>query len=365
LLCVAQSTLSLIPSIFNFFIMSERILNVGLIGFGLSGRYFHAPFLSVNPRFKLKTVVERSKNEAQEFDPAIENARSVEELLADPTIDLVFICTPNDTHFSYAMDALENGKHIVIEKPFANTEGEARQLFEVAERNGLVAMAYQNRRWDSDFLTIQKLITAGQLGEIVEYESRYDRFRPIVLADTWKEKQADGSGNVYNLGPHLLDQTFMLFGTPTSVTASIRTIRENSTVDDYFDIRLGYPTTSVIIKSSLMVYENSLRYILHGTKGSFFKRGLDVQEETLRQNVLPDTENWGTEPDDRWGTLHSDEFTGVVESQAGHYMAFYDSVYDSIVYRKEPVVKPEEVIRTARVIDLAFKSSRQQTTMIY
>lgn len=345
--------------------MSERVLNVGLIGFGLSGRYFHAPFLSVNPRFRLKKVVERSKNEAQEFDPSIENARSVEELLADETIDLVFVCTPNDTHFAYAMDALENGKHVVIEKPFANTEEEARRLFEAAERNGLVATAYQNRRWDSDFLTIQKLIQEGRLGKIVEYESRYDRFRPIVLTDTWKEQQAEGSGNVYNLGPHLLDQVFVLFGTPQTVTATIRSVRKNSHVDDYFDIRLGYEDKMVIVKSSLMVYENSLRYALHGTKGSFFKRGLDVQEETLRQDVLPDSDNWGAEPEDRWGMLHSDEFTGIVQSEAGNYMAFYDSVYDAIVYGKEPVVKPEEILRTTRVIDLAFESNQRQTTISY
>ena len=340
-------------------------LNVGLIGFGLSGRYFHAPFLSVNPRFKLKTVVERSKNEAQEFDPSIENARSVEELLADPDIDLVFICTPNDTHFSYAMDALENGKHVVIEKPFANTETEARQLFEVAERNGLVATAYQNRRWDSDFLTIQKLIREDKLGKIVEYESRYDRFRPEVLANTWKEKQAEGSGNVYNLGPHLLDQAFMLFGDPQTVTATIRTVREGGDVDDYFDIRLGYEDKFVIVKSSLMVYENSLRYAIHGTKGTFIKRGLDAQEETLRQDVLPDADNWGAEPEDRWGTLHSDAFTGIITSESGDYMAFYDSVYDAIVEGKELSVKPAEILRTTRVIDLAFESNERQTTISY
>ncbi len=345
--------------------MSERILNVGLIGFGLSGRYFHAPFLKVNPRFRLKKVVERSKNEAQEFDPAIENARSVEELLADKDIDLVFVCTPNDTHFSYAMDALENGKHIVIEKPFANTESEARQLFEAAERNGVVATAYQNRRWDSDFLTIQKLIREGKLGDIVEYESRYDRFRPIVLTDTWKEKQSDGSGNVYNLGPHLLDQAFVLFGTPQTVTATIRSVREGSNVDDYFTIQLGYEDKIVIVKSSLMVYENSLRYAIHGTNGSFIKRGLDVQEETLRQDVLPNVDNWGMEPEDRWGHLHSDAYSGVIQSEAGDYMQFYDSVYDAIVYGKELAVKPEEILRTTRVIDLAFESNERQTTISY
>ena len=342
-----------------------KTINVGLIGFGLSGRYFHAPFLSVNPRFKLKTVVERTKNEAQAFDPNIETARSVEELLADPEIDLVFVCTPNDTHFSYAMDALENGKHVVIEKPFANTEAEAKQLFAAAERNGLVATAYQNRRWDSDFLTIQKLIQEDKLGKIVEYESRYDRFRPEVLANTWKEKQAEGSGNVYNLGPHLLDQAFVLFGDPQTVTATIRSVREGGDVDDYFDIRLGYDDKFVIIKSSLLVYENSLRYAIHGTRGTFIKRGLDAQEETLRQDVLPDADDWGAEPEDRWGTLHSDAFTGIVPSEAGDYMAFYDSVYDAIVEGKELAVKPAEILRTTRVIDLAFESNERQTTISY
>ncbi len=342
-----------------------KTLNVGLIGFGLSGRYFHAPFLSVNPRFNLKTVVERSKNEAQDFDPTIENARSVEELLADPEIDLVFVCTPNDTHFEYAMDALENGKHVVIEKPFANTEAEAQKLFETAERDGLVATAYQNRRWDSDFLTIQKLIREDKLGKIVEYESRYDRFRPEVLSNTWKEKQAEGSGNVYNLGPHLLDQAFVLFGDPQTVTATIRSVREGGDVDDYFDIRLGYDDKFVIVKSSLMVYENSLRYAIHGTKGTFIKRGLDAQEETLRQDVLPDADNWGAEPEDRWGTLHSDPFTGIVPSEAGDYMAFYDSVYDAIVEGRELAVKPAEILRTTRVIDLAFESNERQTTISY
>ena len=160
--------------------MSSKILNVGLIGFGLSGRYFHAPFLSTNPGFKIKTVVERTKNDAQAFDPEIGNARSVDELLSDESIDLVFICTPNETHFPYAMDALENGKHVVIEKPFAATEEEAMQLFAKAEEKGLVLTAYQNRRWDSDFLTLKKLLAEGKLGDIVEYESRYDRFREVV-----------------------------------------------------------------------------------------------------------------------------------------------------------------------------------------
>lgn len=345
--------------------MASRILNVGLIGFGLSGRYFHSPFLSTNPGFKIKTVVERSKNEAQEFDPNIGNARSVEELLSDESIDLVFICTPNETHFPYAMDALENGKHVVIEKPFSATEEEARQLVALAEQKGLILTAYQNRRWDSDFLTIKKLIAEDKLGDIVEYECRYDRFRPVVPTESWKEKSVPVGGNLYNLGPHLIDQALVLFGEPLTVTAEIRSVRPNSEIDDYFDVRLGYADKLVIVKSSLMVYENFLRYNLHGTKGSFIKGGLDPQEETLRKNILPTEKPWGVEPGNRWGKLYSEDFTGVVESEAGDYAPFYQNVYDAVVNGAGLAVKPAEIIRTTRVIDLAFQSSREKQVMTY
>ncbi|NIJ51922.1 Gfo/Idh/MocA family oxidoreductase [Dyadobacter arcticus] len=345
--------------------MSSKILNVGLIGFGLSGRYFHAPFLSTNPGFKIKTVVERTKNDAQEFDPEIGNARSIEELLSDEEIDLVFICTPNDTHFPYAMDALENGKHVVIEKPFAATEQEARQLVDLAKEKGLILTAYQNRRWDSDFLTLKKLISDSKLGDVIEYESRYDRYRQVVPTESWKEKSVPVGGNVYNLGPHLIDQALVLFGEPETVTADIRAVRPNSEIDDYFDIRLGYKDKLVILKSSLMVFENQLRYVLHGTKGSFIKGGLDPQEETLRKNILPTEKPWGIEPENRWGKLYTEEFSGTIASEAGDYAQFYQNVYDAIVDGAELAVKPEEIIRTTRVIDLAFQSSKEKKVMTY
>ncbi|WP_247231999.1 Gfo/Idh/MocA family oxidoreductase [Telluribacter sp. SYSU D00476] len=343
--------------------MSDKILQVGLIGFGLSGRYFHAPFLSVNPHFRLKKVMERSKNEAQEFDSSIENVRSVEELLADEAIDLVFICTPNDTHFDYAKAALQKGKHVVIEKPFANTEQEARELVELAAQKGLMITAYQNRRWDSDFLTIKQLINEGTIGQVVEFESRYDRYRPVPVTNTWKEQSGEGGGNLYNLGPHLVDQALALFGKPEAVSAEIKTLREGSLIDDFFAIRLHYPDKSVLLKSSLMVYNNSLRYTLHGTTGSFIKTGLDVQEETLRQNVLPDTTTWGEEPEDRWGHLSSEAYTGVHQSLPGNYMPFYDNLYKVIVNKAAPAVKPEEVLLTTRVIDLAWQSSREKVIL--
>ncbi len=341
--------------------MSDTIVNVGLVGFGLSGRYFHAPFLSTIPGFKIKGVVERSRNDAQAYDPAIENHKSIDSLLNDDAIQVVFICTPNETHFEYAMKALEKGKHIVIEKPFANTEAEAAEIFRLAESKGLVATAYQNRRWDSDFLTVKRLISDDRLGNIFEFESRYDRYRPVPVTNTWKEQGGVGAGNVYNLGPHLIDQALVLFGTPETVTANIKSLRGGSAIDDYFSIVLGYPDKVVTLKSSLLVYHNEPRYLLHGSKGSFFKGGLDVQEETLRKDQLPTGENWGAEPENRWGTLYSDAYTGIVKSEPGNYSPFYRNIRDCVAAGAQPLVKPREVLNTARVIDLAFKSEAEKS----
>ncbi len=343
--------------------MSPKVLQVGLIGFGLSGRYFHTPFLTVHPRFRIRTVMERSKNEARTFDPAIRSVRTAGELLDDRDIDLVFICTPNDSHYRYAEMALKQGKHVVIEKPFANTEVEARNLMTLAAQHNLVLTAYQNRRWDADFLTIRRILSEGLIGEIIEFESRFDRYRPLPAAESWKEKPAPGSGNLYNLGSHLIDQALTLFGAPDTVCADIRHTRPGSITDDYFDIRLGYADKSVRLKSSLMAFEHRLRFSLHGTTGSFIKGALDVQEETLRQNRLPDCADWGMEPEDRWGTLYTGSFTGKFRSEPGNYMAFYDNLYDAVVHGAAPAVKATEAVRTARVIDLAFESSRHKTIL--
>jgi len=344
---------------------SGIILNVGLIGFGLSGRYFHAPFLTVSPHFHLTKVVTRNSAAVHEFDPSIEVVSSADELLADASIDLVFICTPNDLHFPYAKAALEAGKHVVIEKPFTNTTAEADVLISLAQEKNLVISAYQNRRWDADFLTIQQLIAEDKLGNVVEYESHFDRFRPEIAQGTWKEVAAAGAGNLYNLGPHLIDQALVLFGTPKTVTATIKVIRKRGETDDYFDIRMDYGDKIVILKASLLVFENGLRYVVHGTKGSFIKSGLDIQEDTLRQNVLPNTSNWGQEPDSQWGTLYSEAGKEIIPTLAGHYAPFYDNIYEAIVNHAELIVKPQEARNTTRVMELALESSRLGKTLSF
>ncbi|GAB4022053.1 Gfo/Idh/MocA family oxidoreductase [Spirosoma koreense] len=343
-----------------------HVLQVGLVGFGLSGRYFHTPFLSVNPRFRLKKVVSSRPDAVRQFDPSIEWVATPIELFADPSIDLVFICSPNETHVSYARKALEYGKHVVVEKPFALNESEAAGLLELAERQDRIATAYQNRRWDSDFLTIKRLLAEGALGTLIEYEGRYDRYSPVdAQAQSWKEQAGLGRGNLYNLGPHVLDQALHLFGQPDTVQATLRSIRPNSQVTDYFDIRLGYPDKVVRLESSLINYHNQLRFTLHGTTGSFIKGGLDPQEERLRQNQLPDQATWGDEPQDRWGTLYRDGQAEVIQSELGNYTPFYDNLYEAIVNKAEPAITPTDIQRLARVIDLAQESSRTQRTLSF
>ncbi|GAB3957404.1 Gfo/Idh/MocA family oxidoreductase [Spirosoma harenae] len=344
----------------------SQVINVGLVGFGLSGRYFHAPFLSVNPRFHLKKIASSRPEAVQQFNPAIEWVATADELFADPAIDLVFICSPNETHVEYARKALENGKNVVVEKPFALTEQEAIDLLELAQRQGKLATAYQNRRWDSDFLTIKLLLSEGALGTLVDYECRYDRFSPVPPnSQSWKEQAGVGRGNLYNLGPHLLDQALHLFGKPNTVQAVVRMNRPNSHVYDYFDIKLGYTDKVVRLESSLMIYQNQLRFSLHGTEGSFLKGGLDPQEERLRVNQLPDQPSWGEEPEDRWGTLYRDGKAEVIESELGNYTPFYDNLYDVIVEGAEPAITPADIQQLARVIDLVQESNRTLRTLSF
>jgi scyllo-inositol 2-dehydrogenase (NADP+) len=232
-----------------------RVIQVGIVGFGLSGRYFHAPFLTVNPRFRLAKIASSRPEAVREFDASIEWVATADELFSDPAIDLVFICSPNETHADYARKALKQGKNVVVEKPFALTEPEAVALLALAKQQNCLVTAYQNRRWDSDFLTIKRLLAAGTLGDIIEYEGYYDRYSPADMPGRgWKEEPGPGRGNLYNLGPHMIDQALPLFGTPDTVQASIRMIRPGSRIVDYFDIRLGYADKAVRIKSSLLAH---------------------------------------------------------------------------------------------------------------
>ena len=345
----------------------ERIINTALASYGMSGQVFHGPGLKVNPKFRIKSILERAKNLSAEKYPEARIVRSYEEILSDPNIELVVVNTPDVFHYEMGKAALLAGKHVVVEKPFAQTLEEARELAQLAKDTKRMLTVYQNRRWDGDFLTVKKIIEDGVLGRLVEFESHYDRYRNFIQEGTWKEEGGDKSGVLYNLGPHMIDQVLVLFGRPLSVTAHLQTLRTGGKVTDYYDIRLQYDGFAALLKCSYLVREPGPRYSVHGTLGSFHKWGIDPQEEALKAGKLPDSADWGTEPESDWGILHSEKeghgFWQKMETIPGNYSVFYEKVYDAIVHRKEPPVKPEEALLTQEILELCVLSDREKRTV--
>src|SRR5882757_1611651 len=282
-------------------------IGVAVIGFGLAGQVFHAPFVSAVPGLKLEAIVQRKGDEAGKAYPSARILRSVEDALKDSTVQLVVVGTPNETHFALAKQALLAGKHVVIDKPFAATSAEAGELKELAEKQGVVLAPFHNRRWDGDFLTVRRLLAEQAVGRLVTYESHFDRFRPLPRENTWKEGANSANGLLMDLGPHLVDQALALFGAPQSITASVRRDRDKTDIEDAFDITLHYPRLEAICRATMVAAEPAPRFLLHGTKGSFSKYGVDPQEPALvAGGTVPrigDPREWLSEPEAAWGTL--------------------------------------------------------------
>ena len=297
--------------------------NTGIIGFGMSARVFHAPFLITNPKYKWTAVVERNSNHAQSFYPSIKTYRSFEELVNDAGIELIIITTPNETHFPYAKQAMLSGKHVVVEKPFTITSEEAEELINISKQTKKILSVYHNRRYTSDFLTIKEVIDNNLLGEIAEFESRFDRYRREAKANAWREKPLPGSGVLYDLGPHLIDQALCLFGLPKFISADIRHQRPHAVADDYFDIQLDYGFTKVRLHAGMLVRQPGPRYMIHGTKGSFIKYGDDPQEAALKKGATPGGADWGKEKEEDYGLLHTEINNEAVKeikpSKQGNY----------------------------------------------
>jgi scyllo-inositol 2-dehydrogenase (NADP+) len=335
-------------------------VKTALCSFGMSGRVFHAPFLHQHPGFELYSVWEREKDLAAAVYPSIRICRSLEELLADEAVELVIVNTPNYTHFEYAKRALSTGKHVVVEKPFALTVQEGAALESLARLSGKKLSIYQNRRYDSDYKTVKKILDEKWLGEIVEAEIHYDRYSTALSPKLHKEIPGPGTGLLYDLGSHLIDQALQLFGMPETVFADLEIIRPISKVEDYMELLLFYPGMRVRIKASYLVMEPLPAYIMHGTAGSFIKSRADPQEQQLLAGVLPGGDNWGGEPDDQMGLLHTGIIRERVPSLKGNYKEYYDLLFESI--RKDlPVpVQPEEGIKILRVIEAAYQSNREK-----
>jgi predicted dehydrogenase len=340
------------------------MIRVGLVGFGMAGRVFHAPLISSVEGFELAAVVERSKNNAAERYPGITSYRSVEELLADASIKLVVVATPNSTHFPIAMQALEAVKSVVIDKPVALNAAEVAQLAELAGGIGLHVFPFHNRRFDNDFLTIKKLIHEHKLGRLVHFQSNFDRWRPGLSSRAWKE-ESDQGGILYDLGTHLVDQALALFGPPSSVGAEILRERDSEGSNDSITIRLHYLTGfSVTLGANCLSSLARPRFHLRGMHGNFWKWGLDPQEEALNAITKITDANWGQEPNDRWGTLSVDidgKLTTRPEPSAiGDYRLFYAGVRDVLLGNATaPPVTPIEAWRVARILEIAKQSSTE------
>lgn len=342
-----------------------EIIKVGMAAFGMSGKVFHAPFITTNPNFELTKIVERSKKLSKEFYPKAQIVKSFDELLADSEIELIIVNTPDSTHYEYTKQALNAGKHVIVEKPFTTTVSQAEELVSLAREKGLTLSVYQNRRWDADFLTVQDIIKKGLLGRLVEYESTFQRYRNFIKPGTWKESGETGGGLTYNLGSHLIDQALVLFGKPEAVYAETAIMRDGGQVDDYFLIRLIYPQVKVNLKASYLMREPLPRFILHGTLGSYVKYGTDKQEEALTAGEKPDSV-WGEETEKEWGIINTEiegkTFRGKYPSLRGNYAVFYQNVYDHIRKNAPLLTDAKEIINVIKVIEAAYKS--QQTRAV-
>jgi predicted dehydrogenase len=344
--------------------MNQTTIKVGLASFGMSGKVFHAPLIKSHPGFLLKSVVERSKNESQKVYPEVQVVRSFEELLRDQTIDLVVVNTPDNTHATFAMKALEAGKHVIVEKPFTQTISEGEKLIEFAHKKNLLLSVFQNRRWDGDFLTVKEIISKGLLGRLVEFESHFDRYRNFIQANTWKEEPSSGTGTLYNLGSHMIDQAIVLFGMPEAVYADLRILRTGGKIDDSYDLKLYYPNIKVTLKGCYLAREAGARYMLNGTLGSYVKYGLDPQEDDLKNGISLLNANWGKEPEEKWGLLNTDidtlHFYGKIETKPGNYMAYYNNIYNAITQNEPLQVKAEEALNVIKIINSAISSSTEK-----
>lgn len=342
-------------------------LRVGLAGFGMAAKVMHAPFLATMPEFKLSCILERHNNHSQEKYPFAEVVKSFDELISKPELDVIVITTPNSTHFEYAQKALLAGKHVVLEKPFTITSADALALIDISKKTNRVLSVFQNRRYVCDFLTIKKILFEKLLGDIVEFEAHYDRYRPEARPNAWREENAPGSGILYDLGSHLIDQALFLFGIPVTITADLRLQRPHAKAVDYFDLELDYGFMKAILKSGMLVREPGPRYMIHGTKGSFIKNGEDPQEELLKAGVLPNIPHWGEEVSENWGLLHT-EINGTVikeryPSLAGNFGYYYNNLFETIRNGADLKEKPEHGFNTIRMVELAMESNKKKCTV--
>lgn len=340
------------------------MIRVGLVAFGMAGRVFHAPLVSSVEGMELAAVVERNSNHAEERYPGITTYRTLDAMLADSSIDLIVVATPSGTHFEVARQVLEAGRNVVVDKPTAVTSAEIAQLIRLASARGALLVPFQNRRWDSDFLTIQKLLHEGSLGRLVHLHSSFDRWNPGNTRRPWKDDPAQGGGMLLDLGTHLADQVLALFGKPEAVAGEVRRERDGEGANDAFVARLHYAGFTVVVEANCLSSLARPRFHLRGTKGNFWKWGVDQQEAELNKVSRITSPDWGQEPASAWGTLCVDVDGGMVTQPVtpvpGNYRLYYAGVRDALLGKAPAPVQPVEAWRTAQVLEWVAASAEQR-----
>ncbi len=360
-------------------------IRTAVLGYGFAGRIFHSPFVHAVPGLELAAIVQRHGDNAAADYPEARILRSVDEAFDDPTIELIVVATPNDSHVEMATRALQAGKHVVIDKPITGSSAEALELIVLARRQGKVLAPFHSRRFDGDFLTVRKLITERTLGRVTLVNSHFDRFRPIQRTGSWKEAGGAANGLLFDLGPHLLDQALALFGVPTSITASVRQERDVTAIEDAFDIALEFARPGLDGKAargiryechaSMIAAEAAPRFRVNGTLGSYVKSGMDPQEAALlggaRPEVLGSSAVWLAEAESAWGTLTTAADPSEpaklerrkLTTEVGDYRQFYANVRDVIRGEAPLVVSAEDGYRAIRLLELALQSSDHGHTL--
>jgi scyllo-inositol 2-dehydrogenase (NADP+) len=334
------------------------MINVGVIGYGLAGRVFHAPLIDAVDRLRLTAIASSRVDAVGAAWPGV-TAVDVDALLANPAIDLVVVATPNDTHGPLARAALAAGKHVVIDKPFAVTHDEGAALIEAAERAGRMLTVFHNRRWDGDFLTVRRLLAERTLGKLMLYEARWDRFR-LEQRSNWKDEPGRGTGLLADLGSHLIDQALLLFGLPDALSADLGAQREGGRVEDYFELTLHYGEMRAILSASTLVAAPRPRFAAHGTGGSFVKHGLDPQEAAMDGGARPNDSGFGADDPAHYGTLTIPSGGARrIATARGDYRQFYEGVADAICRDAPPPVAPADAVTGLRLIALARQSAAQ------
>jgi predicted dehydrogenase len=343
----------------------KKQINVALIGYGFAGQTFHAPLIAATPGLCLRYIASSDPAKVRKAWPRVD-VLGYEEVFTTAGIDLVVIATPNVTHFELAQRAVISGKDVVVDKPFTTTVKEAEKLIALATKQRRLLSVFQSRRWDADFLTLRKLLAKQILGEVMYFESRYDRFRPEVKK-RWRELPGPASGIWYDLGAHLVDQALQLFGAPDSVYADLAMQRPGARVVDYFHVLLGYGNRRVVLHGSSLVVANSPRFFVHGTQGSYVKHGLDTQEAWLKAGKNPSSSGWGNDPLE--GVLFVEQKgkmrSSSVPNLPGNYLGYYEALRDAIFRRGANPVPAEQVLQVMKVLELAVRSSEQGREMTF